>query len=229
MVVGSNQPYFLPYLAYWQLINHVDVYVISDSMQYIKKGYINRNNILIEGKAHRFSLEVLGVNSKSSISEVRVGNNRKKLLKSFFHSYKKAPYFEEVYPLIESIVLNEEENLGKYVGNAIEKVAAFLGISTQFIYLSTLQGETTLKTEKRTIDICKRVEAKQFINAIGGVELYSRENFLAENIELKFLKMDRVSYKQFNNEFVPCLSIIDIMMFNSKSQIEILLKKFTLV
>jgi hypothetical protein len=229
MIVGSNQPYLFPYIGYWQLINLSEVYVISDSMQYIKKGYINRNNILIDGKKYLFTLEVLGVHSNTPINKVIVGGNAKKVAKSIFHAYKKAPYFNKIYPLIEEIVLNKEKNLAKYLGYSIETISNYLGIETNFIYLSRLQGETDLKAEERTIDICKRVGATHYINAIGGVKLYSKERFLKEGIELSFLQTKEIKYKQFNNKFIPNLSIIDIMMFNSKKEIKEILTKFDLI
>ena len=229
MIVGSNQPYLFAYIGYWQLINLADVYVISDSMQYIKKGYINRNSILVGNKKHLFTLEVMGVHGDSLINEVKVGNNSKKIIKTIFHAYKKAPYFSEVYPLIEDILSNREKNLAKYIGYSIERVSHYLDIDTKFIYLSDLQGETTLKGQARTIDICKRVGATKYVNAIGGQKLYKKEDFLKENIELNFLKTDEFKYKQFNSEFIPHLSIIDVMMFNSKDEIKDILKAFILL
>ena len=229
MIVGSNQPYLFPYIGYWQLMNLSDIYVMSDSMQYIKKGYINRNNILVNGKRHLFTLEVLGVHSNTLINEVKVGNSAKKIAKSIFHAYIKAPYFKEVYPMIEEILLNKEKKLERYLGYSIKSIADYIGIETEFIYLSELQGETELKAQDRTIDICKRVNASEYINAIGGVELYNREDFLKEGIELSFLKTEDITYKQFDNKFVSNLSIIDIMMFNSKEEIKEMLKKYTLI
>ena len=229
MILGSNQPYFFPYMGYWQLINKVDVFIISDSMQYIKKGYINRNNILVDGGRHLFTLEVLSVHEKTLINEVKVGNNTEKIVKSIFYAYKKAPYFEEVYPVIEQIVLNNEENLAKYLSYSIESVAKYLGMNTKFIYLSDLQGEISLMGEDRTIDICKRANADRYINAIGGQKLYNKEDFLKEGIQLNFLNMGEIEYKQFNDKFIPNLSIIDIMMFNSKEEIKKMLIQFTLV
>ncbi len=229
MIVGSNQPYLFAYIGYWQLINLANIYVISDSMQYIKKGYINRNSILINNKKHLFTLEVKGVHGNSLINEIKVGNNSKKIIKTIFHAYKKAPYFNEVYPLIENILNNREKNLAKYIGYSIKKVSNYLDIDTKFVYLSDLQGETTLKAQARTIDICKRVGATKYVNAIGGQELYSKEDFLKENIELNFLRTDEFKYKQFNGEFIPHLSIIDVMMFNSKDEIKKILNRFTLI
>jgi len=229
MTVGSNQPYLFPYIGYWQLMNISDTYVISDSMQYIKKGYINRNNILVDGKKHLFTLEVMGVHAETLINEVKVGNNFKKIIKSIFHAYKKAPYFEKIYPILEEILSNDEKNLAKYVGYSIERIAQYLDMGTTFIYLSDLQGETELMAQARTIDICKRAKADRYINAIGGQALYNKEDFLKEGIELCFLKTDNIEYKQFSNEFIPNLSIIDILMFNSKDKIKEMLTKYTLV
>ena len=229
MIVGSNQPYLFAYIGYWQLINLADVYVISDSMQYIKKGYINRNSILVDNKKHLFTLEVIGVHGDSLINEVKVGNNSKKIIKTIFHAYKKAPYFDEVFPIIEDILSNREKNLAKYIGYSIKAISNYLDIDTKFIYLSDLQGETELKAQARTIDICKRVGATKYVNAIGGQKLYKREDFLKENIELNFLKTDDFQYRQFNSEFIPHLSIIDVMMFNSKDEVKELLNRFSLI
>ena len=119
--------------------------------------------------------------------------------------------------------------MAKYIGYSIKEIAQYLGINTEFIYLSDLQGETTLKAQARTIDICKKVGATEYINAIGGVELYNKKDFLKEGIELSFLETENIEYKQFDNEFVSYLSIVDIMMFNSKEKIKEILQKYTLV
>ena len=176
-----------------------------------------------------FTLEALGIHADTIISEVKVGNNSKKIIKSIFHAYKKASYFEEIYPMLQEILLNKEKNLAKYVGYSIERVAQDLDMDTKLIYLSDLQGETSLMGQDRTVDICKRLNADQFINAIGGQELYSKDRFYKEGVVLNFLKTEDIEYKQFNNNFVPNLSIIDIMMFNPKDEIVNILKRFTLI
>lgn len=229
MIVGSNQPYLFPYIGYWQLINIANVFVLSDSMQYIKKGYINRNYILINGERHRYTLEVLGVHSDTLINEIRVGNNATKILKSIFNAYKKAPYFEEIYPMLEQIFLNNEKNLAKYVGYSIERVARYLEMDTTFIYLNDLQGKTSLRAQDRTIDICKKLNADQYINSIGGQKLYSKEAFKDHGIKLNFIKTELIEYRQFQNEFVPNLSIIDVLMFNSIEEIKVMLQKYVLI
>ena len=228
MLVASNQPYLFPYIGYWQLINLSDSFVISDSMQYIKKGYINRNYILLNGERHRFSMEVMGVHGTSLINEVNVGNNARKIIATIKHAYKAAPYFNDVFPMIEALLQNSEKNIAKYLGNSIQEIAKYLGMNTEFIYLSELQGETTLKSQDRTIDICKRVNADKYVNAIGGQSLYDKESFKEAGMELAFLEVAEVEYKQFRNDFVPHLSIIDVLMFNSKDESNELLNQFVL-
>lgn len=228
MLVASNQPYLFPYLGYWQLINLADVFVISDSMQYIKKGYINRNSILLNGQSHRFTLQVKGVHEGTLINQVAVGDNAKKISATLKHAYRKAPNFQEVYPVLEQCLHNEEKNLAKYIGNSMKSISKLLGLNTDFIYLSDLQGETDLKAQARTIDICKRVNAEHYVNAVGGQNLYDKESFQNEGMKLSFLETADVKYKQFYNEFVPCLSIIDVLMFNSKAQTQNLLQQYVL-
>jgi len=229
MLVASNQPYLFPYIGYWQLMNLADTFVISDSMQYIKKGYINRNYILLNGERHRFTMEVMGVHGTSLINEVSVGNNTRKIISTIKHAYKNAPFFNEVFPLIDDLLHNKEKNLARYLGNSMQAIAQYVGMNTDFIYLSELQGETDLKAQDRTIDICKRVNAEKYVNAIGGQSLYDKESFKNEGMELSFLEVADLEYKQYRNDFVPHLSIIDVLMFNSKDEVNDLLGKYALI
>ncbi len=228
MLVASNQPYLFPYIGYWQLMNLADSFVISDSMQYIKKGYINRNYILLNGERHRFTMEVMGVHGTSLINEVGVGKNARKIESTIKHAYKNAPYFNDVFPIIHDLIHFQEKNLARYLGNSMQGIANYLGMKTKFVYLSDLQGDTELKAQNRTIDICKRMKADKYVNAIGGQSLYDKDSFKKEGMELSFLEVSDVKYKQFYNEFVPHLSIIDVLMFNSKVQTKQLLEQYTL-
>ncbi len=228
MLVASNQPYLFPYIGYWQLMNLADSFVISDSMQYIKKGYINRNYILLNGERHRFTMEVMGVHGTSLINEVGVGKNARKIESTIKHAYKNAPYFNDVFPIINDLLHFQEKNLARYLGNSMQGIANYLGMKTKFVYLSDLQGDTELKAQNRTIDICKRMQADKYVNAIGGQSLYDKDSFKKAGMELSFLEASDVKYKQFYNEFVPHLSIIDVLMFNSKVQTKQLLEQYTL-
>lgn len=231
MKVGIMQPYFFPYIGYWQLMNAVDKYVIYDDVNYIKRGWINRNNILINGKSSIINLEIKGASQNKLINEIYVSDDkiyRTKLLKTIEHSYKKSPYFNDVFPIIEEIIFNDEEIVSLYLENLIKKIAQYLDINTEFVLSSQIDKNNALKGQDKIVEICKKMDATEYYNAIGGIELYSAEFFKSNDIQLSFLKTDLIEYKQFKNDFQPNLSIIDVMMFNSKTEIKYFLEKYSL-
>jgi hypothetical protein len=229
MTLAIMQPYLFPYIGYWQLINAVDTFVIFDDVNFIKKGYINRNSIMVGGKSQQFTLELVGASQNKLINEIEVGNNSKKLLKTIEISYKKAQYFEAVFPIIVDILNQEEKNLAKFIGYSLEKLSDYLEIDTKFIYSSDIKKDNTLKAQDKILDICKKLDATNYINAIGGQELYDKEKFQEHNIQLNFLKTELKEYKQFKNEFISYLSIVDVLMFNSIDEVKNMLNKFNLI
>lgn len=234
MRLGIMQPYFFPYLGYWQLMNAVDLYVVYDDVNFIKGGWINRNSILLQGKSHPVNLLLRGASPNKLINEVQVDTRelmQTKLLRTIEQAYSKAPYASAVMPVLEKAIRCDEENLGKYLMHSFRVVNEYLGIDTKLILSSEIEKDNELKNYHKVIDICKRLGADEYYNAIGGVELYEphREEFEAANVQLHFLKMEPVVYPQFRNEFVPNLSIIDVLMFNSVEQVRELLRKYQLV
>lgn len=232
MKIGIMQPYFLPYIGYWQLLNVVDKYVIYDDVNYINRGWINRNRILLNSKDKMITLSLKEVSQNKLIKEIELLNNekeREKLLKTISQSYKKAPFYDEVYPLIEEILNFKEINLEKFLENSIKKIIEYLEIDTTILISSEIEKDNMLKGKNKILDICKNLGASEYYNAIGGQELYSYEEFNKEGIKLKFLKSGNIEYKQFKNEFIPNLSIIDVMMFNSKEKIKEFLNNYTLI
>ncbi|MCU7835993.1 MAG: WbqC family protein [gamma proteobacterium symbiont of Taylorina sp.] len=228
MKTGIMQPYFFPYIGYWQLINAVDTFVIFDDVNYIKKGYINRNSILVGGHAKQFTLELVKASQNKLINEIKVGNNTNKILKTLEMTYKKAPYFKIVSPIIVEILTQEEKNLARFLGYSLEKISSYLQIETKLIYSSHLEKDNSHKAQEKIIDICKKTNTSSYINAIGGQKIYHKERFKKEKIELNFIKTELIEYTQFKNEFVPFLSIIDIMMFNSVDTIKQMLAQYKL-
>lgn len=232
MRLGIMQPYFLPYIGYWQLLNAVDKYVIYDDVNYIKGGWINRNRILINKEIKYFTVKLNGASPNKLINEIEVSNDKiykKKMLKTIEESYKKAPFFNIVFPIIKEIMENEEDNLAKYLKYSIEKICNYLEIKMELLLSSELEKDNSLRGKDKVISICKKMGATEYYNAIGGQELYSFEEFKNNGIELKFLKTEEIIYKQFTNEFIPNLSILDVMMFNSKEKVKEFLENYTLV
>ena len=214
------QPYFFPYIGYFQLINAVDKFVIYDNIEYTKKGWINRNRILKEGVDLMISLplkkdsDFLFVNQRYLADDW--SKSKLKLINSIKESYRKAPHFEVTFSLVQEIFNDSNSNLFEFILHSVRQTCKFIGIETEIIVSSTLDYNNELKSEEKVIAICKSIEATQYINSIGGVELYNKNNFSDQGIELNFIKSKPIIYNQFKNEFVPWLSIIDVMMFNSK-------------
>lgn len=229
MKLGIMQPYFVPYLGYWQLMNQVDTYVVYDDVNFIKNGWINRNRILVNGAPVYYRLNAIGASPNKLINEVSIDTSEKtiaKSLKTIEQAYKKAPYFEEVYPLISEALAYETDNLADYLHHTIVVIKDALDMNTEIVLSSQLDKNCSLAGSEKVIHICKLLGATEYYNAIGGKELYSRDDFANNGIELKFLQMHPISYPQFKNEFEPGLSIIDVLMFNGIEGTKSLLNAF---
>jgi hypothetical protein len=230
MKIGIMQPYFLPYIGYWQLIKAVDKYVVYDDVQYIKGGWINRNRMLLDGKDFMFNLLLSKASPNKLINEIEVLSDQTKLLRTIESAYKKATQYDIVFPLMKSIVEYEDKNLAKYVGNSIMKIAGYMDVNAEIIYSSDIREKNcNLKAQEKILHICKLLSATEYINTVSGKDLYCREDFRKKGIDLKFLCTESVRYKQFNNEFVPFMSVLDVMMFNSAEEIKIMLDKYELI
>lgn len=231
MKLAIMQPYFLPYIGYFQLIHAVDKFVIYDNIQFTKKGWINRNRILVNGRDEFITLPLKNDSDYLDIDKRKLADSfdieKQKILRKIKETYRRAPQFRNVYPFFEELVNYDNVNLFEFVYNSVTKVCTYLNIHTEFIISSSVGIEHTLKSEHRVLALASKLEAKAYINPIGGLELYSKENFKAHHIELKFLQSDPISYSQFSNEFVPWLSILDVMMFNSKEEIKVMLDSYT--
>jgi hypothetical protein len=229
MNLAVMQPYLFPYIGYWQLIHSVDTFVIYDDVNFIKRGYINRNNIFQNGNSQLITLELIGASHNKIINEISIGNNANKLLKTLKQNYSKAPFFKNIFPLLEEILGDKEKDLSRFIGLSLVKIAKYLDIETKFLYSSDIKNDKALKAQDRLIEMSKILNATGYINSIGGIKLYDKEVFFQNDINLSFLKTGKISYKQFNNEFVTNLSIVDILMFNSKDNIKNILTQFELV
>ncbi|MFZ4634223.1 MAG: WbqC family protein [Saprospiraceae bacterium] len=220
MKIAIMQPYFLPYIGYFQLIHAADRFVIYDNIQYTKKGWINRNRILQNGKDEYISLPLKKDSDYLDVRERFLADTFAKdsqdVLRKIAGLYRKAPHFNEVYALLESIYRFDNPNLFEFIFNSVRETCGYLGINTEFVVSSTVPiDHQILKAEDKVLSLCKALEATVYINPIGGTELYQRAVFAEQQIDLQFLKANPLVYPQFNHEFVPWLSILDVMMFNT--------------
>jgi hypothetical protein len=221
MKLAIMQPYFFPYIGYFQLIKSVDQFVVHDNIKYTKKGWINRNRILRNGQDVIFSLPLKNDSDSLDIGrrEIAANFNRNKLLNQIIVAYKRAPYFEQTYSLIERIILYEDNNLFRFLHNSIVTICRHLLIDTEIKVSSETTINYSLKGQDKVLALCIALGATTYVNAIGGVGLYSKDTFLDKGVELKFINSKPFEYAQFGDNFIPWLSIIDVMMFNSVAMI----------
>jgi hypothetical protein len=229
--IAIMQPYFFPYIGYWQLINAVDRFVIYDDVNYIKGGWINRNRILINGAPAFLTAPLHKSSSHKHICDISLQTSslwRDKLLKSVETTYRKSPYFHGVFPIIEAIIRHDTDNLADYLTHQLLKLSAFIGIKTEFVVSSHCYANNNLSSQTRILDICKQESANRYINPQGGQALYDTVSFHNIGVDLHFIVMHPITYKQRVKGFIPNLSIIDVLMENEPDKVRQQLDAFNL-
>ncbi len=219
----------MPYLGYWQLMAAVDKYVVYDDVNYIKGGWVSRNNILLNGQKYMFTIILKGASPNKIFNEVEIGDDFRKFRKTLESAYKKAPYYAETMALLEQIFTYEQKDLGHWMLHQFQCVLDYLGIDTELILSSTIEKNNELRAEDKVKHICHLLGVDTYYNAIGGQELYDKDDFKVDGLNLYFVKTDFVPYSQGKNDFVPGLSMIDVLMHNSKEEVLNLLNAYTLI
>lgn len=215
MKIAIMQPYFFPYVGYWKLISEVDQFVILDDVNYIKKGWVNRNRILINGEPYYITAPLIKASQNKKICEIELvsGNLwRDKLLKTIEMNYRKASAFSETFPLIQALIRYDTNNLSDYLSYQIETISRHVGLGTNFVRSSGLEKNNLLAGENKIIDICKYQRANFYLNLPGGKGLYNEKAFAERGISLQFMPNHQKEYKQRADCFVPYMSIVDILL-----------------
>lgn len=233
MKLAVMQPYLFPYIGYFQLIAAVDKFVLLDDVTFIKKGWINRNRILINGEPSLFTVPLKKSSQNKLIKDIQITSVTKwryKLLKTIEYNYKKAPFFDNVFSMLKGLLNSNVQTISELNFLSIQQVCSCLKIPTVLIPNTAGYENSHLNGHQRILDICKQEDADSYINPVGGMELYESSHFENEQIELSFLKPIAEPYSQFNRPFVPFLSILDVMMFCGPGVIKKqLLSKFELI
>lgn len=234
MKLAIMQPYLFPYFGYYQLIHSVDKFVVYDDVNFIKQGWINRNSILINGKPFLFTVPLKNQSSFLKINETLINENlfgswAKKFLRSIEQNYRNAPFYNDIFPMITSIIEAKDLHISSLAVGSLKKVSDYIGIETVFEDSSSVYNNGHLSSQERVLDICRLENATHYINPIGGVDLYSKEDFSAKGIQLNFIQSSPIIYNQFNDPFVSHLSIIDMLMFNEKADIKKYINNYELI
>ncbi|RCX33454.1 WbqC family protein [Thioalbus denitrificans] len=229
MKLAIMQPYLFPYLGYFQLIRAVDAFVVYDDVNYIKGGWINRNFILGPRGKQLITLQLQGASPNKLINTILIGGRNTKLLRTIKQTYCKAPYFTEVYPVIEKILNHREINLSRFLVYQLLTICDYLNIQPNWYISSSLKKNSVLRGEDKVLAICAELGATHYINLPGGQSLYKKDAFASRQIQLSFIEPRVYAYRQFGDEFISGLSMVDVMMFNDKTQCRALLQEYELV
>ncbi|WP_246043148.1 WbqC family protein [Fodinibius saliphilus] len=227
------QPYFFPYVGYFQLVKAVDTFIFYDDVNFIKRGWINRNNILLQGNKYLFSIPCVKPSQNDLIkdTEVNYGHpNLRKIKKTFYHAYNNKERFEEIQAIFEKVLSSKNRTIADMAMESVQQVAEYLNLDTDFKVSSQEYPENReLDKAERLIDISQKEGADTYINAIGGKELYDKGHFAEKGIQLYFLEPVLTPYKQSSDEFISGLSILDLLMHLSKEDVNKKLDDFTLL
>ena len=219
------QPYFFPYIGYWQLIHAVDVFVVYDDGKMITNGWIHRNRILgFDGRRPRdIGLALKKKSVSHTIGEMERADTpvrMQRLVKLIETRYRRAPYFEEGFGLLSPLLTDPEPNLVRYLTHSLRAVCDYLDIRTPFVMSSSIDKTGLEHVEDKAERICKTLGITHYVNPVGGMAYYRKEDWARRGLTLDFLhRLDTVRYPQFRTPFVPDLSIIDMLMFCSRAEI----------
>lgn len=216
------QPYFFPYIGYFQLINAVDKFVFYDDVNYIKGGWINRNRLFLADAVRYITIPLAGASSFEKINKtcVKPGEEwTKAMLSSVSQSYCRAPFYKPVQALLERVLASNNGDLAALARNSITATADYLEIETDFVQSSKIYENQEMKGVERVIDICRAENSNEYWNLPGGQSLYDADAFQKHGIYLNFVDVSIKPYQQKTSEFHPGLSILDVLMYNESSTV----------
>ena len=227
MKLGIMQPYFMPYIGYFQLMKAVDKYVVYDDVNYIKGGWANRNHILINGEKEMFTVTLQKASPNKLFNEIVIGDDFKKLMKTLQMNYSRAINFDQTMVLMERIISFPNKQLAVFIANSFREILSYLSVETEILMSSEIPKDNSLRGKDKIIQICEILGADTYYNAVGGKNLYDQEEFREHGITLNFVDSLPQVYSQLHTrEFVSGSSMIDVLMNNTKDKVNSLLESY---
>lgn len=226
------QPYLFPYLGYYQLMAAVDRFMLLDDVNFIKRGWVNRNRILVQGKEHIFTLPVTAASQNRRINDLALHEYprwRSRFFNTLQRAYARSDHFASAMDILDYALPQEAESLQEVLGHSLISISRTLGIDTEIICTSQVDPEPQQRGSERILALCRENATREYLNLPGaGRDLYDPADFATAGIRLRFLQPVIQAYPQQAETFVPRLSLVDIIMNNSIDEIQTLLAAFTL-
>jgi hypothetical protein len=224
MRLAIMQPYFLPYVGYFQLMAAVDKFVLLDDVNFINRGWINRNRIIVNGEPYWLTLPLAKASQNRLINEIEIVDDPvwpKKMMRSVELSYRSAPFADEILPLFSEILQEAHGSLSTFLFHQLRRVADYIGIPTRIEQASAIHPKGALTGQRRIVEICAREGASTYINPPGGRDFYDAALFTSTGIELLFLdpNLPALILRHSGGQEGPCLSILDLLMLNPRAAV----------
>lgn len=236
MRVAIMQPYFFPYIGYFSLIKHTNQFILFDTVQYIRHGWIDRNRVLKQNNGWLYiNVPLINKSRSTIIQELKIDNQQdwKKKIFSQLDTYKKiSPYYFQVRELMEKIFEKKYDSLVKFNHDSLIAICHYLNIQPEIKIFSemNLNIDDANEPDEWALNICKSIgNIDEYWNPIGGQSFFDKSKYIAHGIDLKFQSINITNYDQKRNIFEPGLSIVDVLMFNSVDKVDDMLNKYTLV
>ena len=209
MNIAIMQPYFFPYLGYFQLLSNCDEFILLTEVNYIKRGWIHRNRIKMHERETRFGLNISEASQNKKINEHQIHSGKEEAKRKVFNAYKNSKNFDQWFPTISNAIMHPCDSLSDYLANSLFKTSLLLDIDTKIIKDSDIEYDRTKRGSNLILEICRSRRASTYINLPGGKDIYNSQDFLAEGIELCFMKeYNPANYKHLDPNF-SCLSVVD--------------------
>ncbi|MEJ2594859.1 MAG: WbqC family protein [bacterium] len=229
------QPYFFPSVRYFALMHITDKWVFFDTPQFVRHSWMDRNRILKPEEGWQyFRVPLLSHHQKTPLNKIRIDNSRpwqQTLFSQFGHYKRIAPYYPDVMDLLNKLFSKEFHQLSDFNIESLKQICSYIGIDLQGDVYSrlNLDIQKVEKPDEWALNICKALNYDEYINALNGLSFFDRSKFEKHGISIKFLSYTNIPYSQKRQEFVPDLSILDLMMFLRPEEILEMLESYTLI
>ena len=177
-----------------------------------------------------FTIALKQASQNKLFNEIEIGDDFKKLMKTFQMNYSKAVNYDQTMALMERIVSFPNRQLAIFIANSLQEILNYLSIDTEILMSSDIPKSNLLRGKDKILQLCRTLEANVYYNAIGGRSLYDKEEFAMYGITLNFIDTVISPYSQlYTEEFISHLSIIDVLMNNTKEEVNHLLDSYLII
>lgn len=223
------QPYFFPYIGYFQLMKAVETFIMLDDAQYVERSWMNRNRINLNDRPAWITMPVRNASRDLAINQrfYMLADGIPVINRKIQAAYSKSPFFADISAMLAGIFEYADANVARFNSNLLISVGRALDLHCQVHFASEFDNPLHFRGEARILDLCQRLGVTHYVNAIGGTSLYQNESFRSVGIRLSFIRTRTVPQQAPID--IGHLSIIHDMMQTGTECTRELLNMYDLV